>query len=506
MDADKFERLAGTKDVSSNLKSKSIVGAIASGAGGLADFVLRLGSTMVLARLLLPEDFGLLAMAAAVSRIADRFSTLGLSTATVQVSSLTHRQCSNLFWVNVGAGLLFAGALVLSAPSIAAFFGDVRLEAVTSALSVNFVCTGLQVQHDALLRRQMKLSQIAASRVAATVLSTGIGVGLALSGFGYWALVWKEIAQGFFICVGSWVLCPWIPAPPSRTGGMRGLLSVGRNMTVTQLLFAASTQLDTLLIGRISGAAPLGLYRQAYNLMMLPIDRLNAPIQSVSQPGLSVLQTEPGRYKRYYERILFIVSLLTVPLGVFTIIYAYEIVIVFLGERWQGAAPLLQLFGIVASIEPALATSGIVLITCGKTGRLLLVNAVSSSVLAVLVFVGAQWGAVGVAGARVATLALTLLWGPYYSFSGTPVSARDFARTASRPVVAGLVMGGGLLLLRTYSTLSPHLLSLLVGAVVAGTLYVGALIALPGGRERLVSFLSEVVSALRRRPNRDAGT
>ena len=497
--SDKFARFAGTEAVSSDLKRKSVLGALMTGAGGAADLVLRLGSTLILARLLVPEYFGLVAMVTAVTRIAERFATLGLSTATVQAPKITHGQCSNLFWINAGVGVLLGALLVLFSPAIADFYEDERLQAIAVALSLNFVSIGLTVQHEALLRRQMKLPQIAAMRVAATFLSVGLAIALALGGFNYWALVWKEVIQFFLTAVSAWILCRWVPGLPSRRVDMHRLLGFGRDMTLTQLLLALSAQLDSVLIGRFAGAVDLGLYRQAANLMQAPIQRLNAPIATVSQPGLSILQFEPARYRRYYQRILFVVGLLTIPLGVFTAIYAQEIVLVALGPKWLGATVFLRIFGIMASIRPAIATTGMVLVTCGKSGRFLMLSVVYSVTSLILMFVGIRWGAVGIATAQVSTAVLLMPWLLYYSLAGSPVSVGAFLRTASRPLVASLTMAAALLLLQNFTHLESALLSLTAACGTAIAVYFLTLNFLPGGRDQLQSLVSELVAALRKR-------
>jgi PST family polysaccharide transporter len=497
--SENFERFAGTEAVSGDLKRKSVMGALMTGAGGALDFVLRLASTLILARLLVPEHFGLVAMVTILTRIAESVATLGLSTTTVQTQEINHRQCSNLFWVNAALGVFLAAMLVLFSPVIASFYGDERLQTISLALSLSFVFTGLSVQHEALLRRQMKLPQVAGNRLAATFVSVCLAIGLALGGFGYWALVWKEVAQSFLIAFGSWTLCPWLPAGPSRHANMHRLLRFGRDMTVTQLLLATSAQFDSLLIGKIAGAADLGLYRQAHNLMKAPIDRLNAPIFSVSQPGLSILQGEPGRYRRYYRRILLVVSMATVPLGVFTAIYAHEIVVVALGQKWVGAVVFLRIFGLAAAIQPALGTTGIVTITCGNSGRFFVVSLVYNATMVILMFTGIRWGAVGIATARVASLVLLMPWALYYGFAGTPVSVGDFFRSVSRPFIATVTMAAALLLLRYYADLESDLLSLAAGCGAAVPLYFLAFILLPGGRTQLQSLVNELLGALRKR-------
>jgi len=345
----------------------------------------------------------------------------------------------------------------------------------------------------------MRLPQIAVNHLVGTFLSVCLAVGLAFAGFGYWSLVWKEVSHRFFVAVGTWMLCSWLPSLPSRRVKMGRLLSFGRDMTLTQLLIATSEQLDSLLIGRFSTADALGLYRQAYYLIMTPIERLRGPIYSVSQPGLSVLQREPERYKRYYQRILFVVAFSTVPLGVFTSIYAHEIVLVTLGEKWLGAVVFLRIFGVGAAVLPALGTSGTVMITCGKSGRFFVVSLVTNAVLVILMFGGIRWGALGIAAARVATSILVMPWALYYSFAGTPVSVGDFVRSVSRPVLASSAMGAALLVLQRFVELRSVLIALLAGCGAAAVVYVLAFVLLPGGRAQLQSLATELIGALRTR-------
>jgi PST family polysaccharide transporter len=270
-------------------------------------------------------------------------------------------------------------------------------------------------------------------------------------------------------------------------------------MTLTQILLSVSAQLDSLLVGKVAGASELGLYRQADNLMKAPVERFNAPIATVSQSGLSILQREPARYRRYYQRILLVVSLLTVPLGVFTAIYAHEIILIVLGQKWLGATVFLRIFALLASIRPAMATSAVVMITCGHAGRFLKVSLVYSAALVTLMLIGISWGSVGIASAHLATAVLVTPWLLSYSFAGSPVSIRAFGESVSRPAIASLTMGAALLLLQSFANLESALLSLALGAGTAITVYFLTLNLLPGGRDQLQSLAKELLGALRRR-------
>ncbi len=484
----RFERFASTAHVRDGLRLKSVRGALfVAGSSGI-DFALRLVSAVVLARLLIPEHFGLIGMVTAVTGIAEQISALGLSTATVQAPGITHQQCSNLFWINFFVGIAFAAVLAAFSPLVAAFYKEPRLVPITLAISTNFIWGGLKFQHEALLDRQMKLAQISGNRLVAGFLSTAVAIALALVGVNYWALVAREILRGFFVLVGLWILSRWVPGAPRRGVDMRRLLIFGRDMTLAQIVTEIVSRVDGLLVGRFAGATALGLYRQAYNLMMAPMEQLNGPIISVAQPGLSALQVDPGRYVRYYRQILFLVSLVTMPVGMFSIIYGEELVLALLGPRWTQAAIFLQIFGLLAMFTPTVATSGLVLVTRGKSQRLLVVSLLHSLVLGGLMVLGVHWGAKGIAAARVAAGVLLMVPKLLYSFAGTPVHAADFFKEVSRPFLASLVMAAALLGFRSLFRLDSELIKVLSGFGIGFLAYFGCLALLPESLKKLRSL------------------
>jgi PST family polysaccharide transporter len=268
-------------------------------------------------------------------------------------------------------------------------------------------------------------------------------------------------------------------------------------MTFTQILLSLSAQLDSLLIGKFAGATQLGLYRQADTLMKAPIDRLNAPIASVSQSALSILQLEPARYSRYYQRILSAVSLVTVPLGVFTALFAEEIVLVALGEKWAGTTIYLRIFALLACIRPALSTFAIVMVTCGRSARFFMVSVVHSALLIGLMVAGIRFGAVGVATAHLLTAILLTPWLLRYALEQTPVSASLFWRSIAKPAIASVAMAAVASAVHELRPADAPVVALAVGCATAVPSYFVALCALPGGRKELKTFVSELTSALR---------
>src|SRR5688572_31918193 len=209
--ADRFRALTCTANLRANLATRSVRATFFTAASGFADFAVRLGSTAILARLITPDHFGLVMMASAVIAVADQLRELGLSSATVQQPNLTHEQVSNLFWINLGVGAVLALTLCAASPAIAAYYHDPRLIPIACLLASTLLAGGLTVQHQALLTRQLKLGHTAAVRLASSVLSTVLCVALAYWDFGYWSLLWREVARAAFLAAGMWLCFPWIP-------------------------------------------------------------------------------------------------------------------------------------------------------------------------------------------------------------------------------------------------------------------------------------------------------
>lgn len=499
-----FRRFSETDTLRSDLKKRSVRGAIFVASSGASELLIRFVAIAVLARLLSPEDFGVVAMVTAITAVIDNFRDLGLSAATVQRRDITHEQVSSLFWINVAVGVTFALLLVLGAPLVARFYDDPRVASVTLGLALVFPLSSLGVQHEALMSRQLRQGELAALRLLANVASLLLAIWLAISEWGYWALVWREVARSTLYTGGIWVLCGWLPGLPRRNVGTAGLVRFGSELSLTGLFTGVIANVDRLLIGSLFGAAPVGLYRQAQQLLLAPVDQLTGPIISVSQPALSALQGEPDRYRRYFHKILFLVSLTTIPLGLFVTIYAGDVTTLLLGSHWSEASVFVAIFGFAAMIRPSIGTSAVVLITCGHSRRFLLLGIVHSVVLAVLLVLGTFWGAEGVAVAHVATTVLLMVPKLHYSFRGTPVTLGGFARTVSRPVFAAMVMGVGLLLLKATLPTLPALAAVAAGLGAGGVLYFATLWLQQGSREELMHLWSDVRGAMRRRRPRGA--
>ena len=481
---------------SANLKEKSIRGGLFTISFQAVESMLRIGSIAILARILIPENFGLISMVTAIIAIAERFQDLGLHAATVQKKDITHEQISKLFWINAITG--FGLTVLISSMSflIARFFNEPRLISITIAIATSFFWIGLTMQHQAILRRQMKYAAIGGVQLGSIALSIAIAIVLAVEGYGYWALVWREVSRNVFIALGTWMCCPWTPGFPRKHINIDHLIKFGRDLTGFNVIVFLTANLDQILIGKLYGPAQLGIYRQAYQLIFSLVMQVVSPVIRVAEPTLSFLQNDAERYRKYYQKIVTTVNVVMMPLIMFLVIYSHEIVLVMLGEKWVEATDIFRILAISAFIAPASDSTGFLLVTCGKTKRYLNLGLITGVILALSFGIGVVWGALGVAyGYLVATYTLLALRS-YYSFEGTPVSVRGFWEAIEKPLLASLAMTIGLVIFNKLIIISNPLLLLVTALPVATVAYLLAWMIMPGGKGHLREVIYDLITPL----------
>ncbi|MBS3917375.1 MAG: lipopolysaccharide biosynthesis protein [Deltaproteobacteria bacterium] len=449
---------------------------------------MRTGSTIILARLLIPEQFGLVGMVTALTGFSETFKDLGLSDATVQQKNITHEQVSTLFWINTSLGVMITLFVVAVSPAIAWFYSEPRLLEVSLVLSLSYLFSGLTVQHQAILRRQMRFVQIGSVHVLSSAIGVALGITMAIRDCGYWALVGMNLSTTIFTAVGTWTICRWRPGYHMSLAKIGSMLRFGRDITGFNIINYFSRNLDNILIGRYCGAGSLGLYDRAYKLMMLPIQQVRVPLASVGMPALSTLQNDPGKFRLYYKKFLSILSFFYMPLVVYLIIYSDVIILLLLGKDWIDAAYIFKILGITAFIQPVSTTRGLVMVSCGKTKKYL-ISGIANALGMILTFsIGIHWGVTGIAiGYAIAnySMLLPLL---YYSFNETPISISLFFKAIALPAFCSMMMGLILIIMANKIQYENALSELVVSLLAAIIIYCTIFLLFPRGRERLIEY------------------
>ncbi len=485
----------GTGHLEADLKGRSVRGGLVTLTSQGTQFFIQSIATVVLARLLTPSDFGLVAMVTAVTGLASAFADLGLSEATIQCKEITHDQVNALFWINVAIGIGLMLVTIALAPVLARLYREPRLVHITLLLSFTFIISGLRVQPDALLRRQMRFSSLAIRDVASYALAVPLAITMALRGAGYWALVALPMTLNLTGMLLSWLMVNWRPGLPRRTANVRSMVVFGRNVALSYLLFVVNRSADNVLIGWYWGAAPLGLYSRAYNLLMLPVRQLNGPAASVAVPAFSRIQGDSERFARYYLRAISLIGWICAPLFGFLFVAAEPVIVLVLGAQWRGAAPVFQILVISALGQLLLESTVWLLVSRGQSDRLLKLLLIVSPIIIGSFVIGLPFGIKGVALSYSLVLLAILPWILKFTFRGTNLNLQRMGRTLLYPV--SLCLLGAYLAKLTLHLIGPErIIPQLLGAALGFVAAYSLAAFIPPARQEILS-LRKVLSELR---------
>lgn len=455
----------------------------------------QIGSVLILSRLLMPADFGLIAMIGPIIAFLSLFKEMGLLQAVIQKRSLTYGQLNALFWINLAVSLSLTVLLIAAAPLAAAFYNQPDLTWLIRVMALNMVITALGAQHFALLNRGMIFGRIAVNASVVSLCTLLTSILWALVSPTPWALVAGTLAGGIVGAALVWIWVPWQPSRPALAPGTADLLGFGAGVTGFKLANFLSRNLDNILIGRVWGGAALGFYDRAYKLILFPLDRVAQPLSQVMVPVLSRMHDEPYRYAHAFFRLFGLMQLAVLP-GVAAMTGMADTAVPFLlGAPWANSAPIFAALGIAALAQPLANPTGWLFVSQGRTTEMGWWGLASAVVTCGAFVWGVQYGVreLAIAYAAVTMLKLFPLW--LLVTRKGPVG-RDNIRRRILPVFcAGLAAYAVVLMVQT-SLPGVAVLKLLCGIAISYAVFAGILTLSNYGRKILVEVKTLAFKAL----------
>jgi O-antigen/teichoic acid export membrane protein len=460
-----------------DLKRQSVRGGVAVVSVQAMKLLLQIGSQIVLARLLSPADFGLMAMAAAVIGFLGLFRDAGLSIATVQSEVITHDQTSTLFWINAGIGVFLAAMAAVLSPVLVVFYHEPRILWVTIISATAFIFNGIAAQHQALLVRKRRFTIMALIDLLAQASAIAVGLTMALLGYGYWSLIGMTISGPAIAALALWLKVPWIPGKPVRKCGVRSMLNLGGTATCENAILYFGFNTEKILLGRFWGATLLGLYGRAYQLINLPMQYMSSSIFNVLFSALSRLQSDGERVCRFFLKSYSVLLSICIPITLSSLLFADDIIPVLLGPKWTEAIPILRLLAPTIVAFSLIQPFGWFMLSTGRALRSLKISFLITPVLILGILTGIHYGPKGVACGYSAAMLILVFPVISWAKKDYPITFTDIWLAIRGPIISGLAaLLAGVCFLKFSDGILTRLPQLILGMLTVHSLYLSLLL------------------------------
>jgi PST family polysaccharide transporter len=459
-------------------------GAIAAGSR-IASIALQLGSMVVLARMLTPRDFGIQAMVLPLTILFNSIVNMGLQTVVIQREDLGPREANAMFWLGLRVNLVLAALMGLAGFLLSLLNRTPEMVPVAVAWAAVIYLASTAAVHEALLKRQLRFGVVWGAHLGATVVSVAAAIVAAAGGAGHWALMVQIAVMELGRASVVWVVSAWRPSGPrSATAEVATMRDHWLRIGGFRILSMSGDQLDRVVAGTVGGAATLGLYETAKRWAWLPHLDLFLSLSDVAVSSLSRVQSDPARYRRYFEFALLGILSVSIPAIGFIFLNAGPILVFLLGDRWLGAEPFLRVMALAALTAALTRPMQWIYLSRGESARQLRWTLVTTPIMIAGVLLGARYGGYGVAVGFALAAAVLLMPSIGYAIHGTPVTIGDLRRAMGRPIAAAIGAGALLVATRETSTAAPGTTSSQLGGalIIYGAGYLAVWLGLPGGR------------------------
>ena len=371
--------------------------------------------SIILARLLLPEQFGLIAMLTIFMAIAQSFINSGFGQALIQKQDATHVDECSIFYFNILVGFLAAGLLCLAAPWIAGFYNQPLLVPLTCALSLNLIINAFGLVQITLLTKHIDFKTQLKVSVIATVISGTIGVTMAFNGFGVWSLVAQSLSSNLFRTALLWLFNTWRPSLAFSFVSLRGMFAFGSKLLCAKLIATVFNNIYLIVIGKIFSAADLGFYSRAKGLQQLSVDNISGIVSRVTFPVFSSVQDDKPRLKRGVRKALLTLAMVNFPLMIGLAVVARPLVMVLLTEKWAHCIPYLQLLCVVGILYPVHVINLNVLTAQGRSDLFFRLEILKKILIVIAISVTYRWGIIAMIYGQIVTSCFGYFLNAYYT-------------------------------------------------------------------------------------------
>ena len=402
--------------------------------------VLRFGTNVVLARLLTPDAFGVVAIALVVTMLLDQVKDMGTGSALIQRREVDDRLLNSVFYLNLFLGSVLAAAMFGLASVVARLMGNPDAEPALRAFALVTLITSLGQIHHSLLRRNLRFFELAVAMTVGSLVTALVAIPTAFAGFGFWALVWGTGAGAVASTALVWVYDRWRPSWSISLSSLRSIWSYSYHLFLSNILYLGFNQVDKVIISHFLGATPLGAYTIAQRTVLSPVQAVGQAVGEVAFPAFSRRQDDHQALGNGFTRASAAIALITFPVTFGLAALAGPAVAVVFGPRWEAVVPVIQVLAPVAALQSVTFNSSQLLLAKGRSDTSYRWGVVYCVVLTTFELVGVRWGLVGVTVAFGAGVALLTPFSLMLAFRPVGLRLWHYTRSLLPHLAINLVM------------------------------------------------------------------
>jgi lipopolysaccharide exporter len=422
------------------LSVSAVRGVFWTGGGQVIRQIIQIFTSVLLARLLMPGDFGLVAMAGLFVGFTGLLVDFGIGAAIIQSHRLNDVALTSSFWMSLAVAATLALILLLAARPIAAFYDDPRVAPILAVLSIGLLISGLITVPKAIVHKAMNFAGLAKAEVVGSLSGALTATAMATTGWGVWSLVAQPLVGSSVTMILMWWAASWWPRLSFAWSTVRQLVHFSVGVFGANVLNYVDRRADNLLIGKFLGSGSLGYYALSYQVMLFPLEQVSSVFVRVLFPMLSRLQDDLESFREGYLRAVSGIATLTFPMMLGLLAVSHDFIVVVFGEKWLPMLWVLRVFCIVGLIQSVVTTVGTIYLSTGRTTRLFLVTLIFTPIFVLSFLVGLRWGIEGVAVAYACVSAAIAYVSLFLAFRIVSLSFNAFHKAILRPLFVSTLM------------------------------------------------------------------
>lgn len=456
-----------------NLKSNAIIGVKWISLARLLKQLLQILTLIILARLLSPKDFGLMALAMVVIGFLNILNDLGVSAALIQKRRIGKHLISSVFWLNILMGLTITLLIILTAPFIASLLNSAEVINILRVLSLSFLFSSFTIVQQALFEKELKFKCLGSIEIVAAVFGSVVGIILAFLNFGVWSLVFQTLIMTFINSILIWSNSSFRPIFKMQLSDIKIVSNFGLNLTGFNILNYFVRNADYVIIQKFLGEIQLGFYNLAYRIMLYPLQNITYILSRVMFPVFAKIQDDHGKFRKSYILLVSTIAFITFPLMMGLMAVSDIFVLVIFGEKWENSISVILILAPLGMIQSIYTPAGAIFQSKGRTDIWFKWGLFSGLVFVTAFVIGIKWGINGVATGYLIANLITIYPGLYIPFRLINLKVQTLVKSISKIFYFSLMM---MIIVYITKTLSinhfSELLTLIISTLTGIIIYI----------------------------------